>query len=352
MSDKKVKHFYEIKPTVENYWRAIILFGRNSATYKFALAKALHEFKGSKELVKMEDLAPVFSKHIIEHLKHSDRQATNKNSTFLDALRSYSRGEMNETQMLDQTLKKGFVNVIDAFHNVHGEELSNRFYIDERKESGGIRLTDQFYSLTESPQFIEINLETESRWRLVETAWNLRIPNRVLSIDYDETNEELFALDKSLDRVSVTGARTALNGYQKGVCFYCFRDLTINSKGGSNNQEFEDVDVDHFFPHKLKYCADGKAIDGVANLVLACKECNRGTSGKFDRLPKIDFLERLHQRNEYLISSHHPLRENLVLQTGLTTQKRINTLQDVYNCSSMTLGYNKWEPPVCGEAVF
>ena len=348
-----MSRFTDTAPDLETYWRSIILFGRNVASYKFALAKSLIELGGrEQELIRLEDLAEPFARNVCEHLKRNPRQSVSASSKFLDACRAFNSDGISKSDLVTRTTKLGFVNVIDAFHNVHGEELSNRFYIDERKESGGIRLTDQFYSLTESPQFIEINLETESRWRLVETAWNLRIPNRVLSIDYDETNEELFALDKSLDRVSVTGARTALNGYQKGVCFYCFRDLTINSKGGSNNQEFEDVDVDHFFPHKLKYCADGKAIDGVANLVLACKECNRGTSGKFDRLPKIDFLERLHQRNEYLISSHHPLRENLVLQTGLTTQKRINTLQDVYNCSSMTLGYNKWEPPVCGEAAF
>ncbi len=39
--------FYEIEPSLENYWRAVILFGRNVASYKFALAKSLHELKVS-----------------------------------------------------------------------------------------------------------------------------------------------------------------------------------------------------------------------------------------------------------------------------------------------------------------
>jgi hypothetical protein len=30
-------------PSLESQWRAIILFGKNSATYKFAFAKALLE---------------------------------------------------------------------------------------------------------------------------------------------------------------------------------------------------------------------------------------------------------------------------------------------------------------------
>ncbi|WP_188032876.1 hypothetical protein [Psychrobacter sp. ANT_WB68] len=51
-------------------------------------------------------------------------------------------------------------------------------------------------------------------------------------------------------------------------------------------------------------------------MVLACSDCNRGTNGKFAKLLDIKLLERLHTRNEYLIGSHHPLRETLMLQTG------------------------------------
>jgi len=50
---------------------------------------------------------------------------------------------------------------------------------------------------------------------------------------------------------------------------------------------------------------------GVANLVLACTDCNRGVNGKFAHLPALPLLQRLHDRNEYLFTSHHPLRETL-----------------------------------------
>jgi len=365
MSDKEVKHFYEVTPTVENYWRAIILFGRNSASYKFALAKSLFDLRQSSGLIKLEDLAPVFAKHIVEHLSHSDRQGTNPRSAFLDACRSFLQGEMGETELVDVTLRRGFVNVIDAFHNVHGDELPTRFFVDERGDRNGIRLTDEFYELAVMPLFVDLQEETESRWRLVETAWNLRMPNAVLNIDYDQVHEELVAVPDSMRRQAVTKARTALNGYQKGHCFYCFRRLgggsgshtrgdygSPNTRANYGSDSYDGVDVDHFFPHKLRYCADGKAIDGVSNLVLACQECNRGEGGKFDRLPSLDLLERLHQRNEYLISSHHPLRETLIRQTGLTSKHRIKTLQDVYNCSTVTLASEKWKPVACGDALF
>ena len=38
--------FYNNELTLENYWRGVILFGKNSSSYKFALAKALLEKSG------------------------------------------------------------------------------------------------------------------------------------------------------------------------------------------------------------------------------------------------------------------------------------------------------------------
>jgi len=136
-----------------------------------------------------------------------------------------------------------------------------------------------------------------------------------------------------------------LNGYQKGRCFYCYRNISVDP--GSQNL----AEVDHFFPHKLFFCADNKPINGVANLVLACQECNRGMNGKFDRLPTLPLLDRLYRRNEYLIKSHHPLRETLIMQTGMKEPARRSFLQDVYNCSHQTL-VTQWEPEPAGSSVF
>ena len=65
-----MEEFYEIEPTLENYWRSIIVFGRNVASYKFALAKALYDLKASSnDLITMEQLAQPYVKHLLEHLK-------------------------------------------------------------------------------------------------------------------------------------------------------------------------------------------------------------------------------------------------------------------------------------------
>ncbi len=69
--------FTDTSPGLETYWRSIILFGRNVASYKFALAKSLIEIGGREhELIKLEDLAEPFSRHVCEHLKRNPKQST------------------------------------------------------------------------------------------------------------------------------------------------------------------------------------------------------------------------------------------------------------------------------------
>jgi len=339
--------FYEIEPSLENYWRSIILFGRNVASYKFALAKSLYDLKDSgNTFITLEQLAVPFSKHITEHLLTCDKQGTSANSSFLNACRAYNSKELNHDVLIEKTVKMGFNNVIDAFHNVHGSDVPTRFYVDDRKSKGGITLTDEFFKLSEHANYADLEAETESRWRLVETAWEMNLPKHLVQIDY-KAETQAFLGHNHLKRVTITSAKPSLNGYQKGRCFYCYRDISI-MEGLEKS-----ADVDHFFPHVLRQCDSEKPINGVANLVLSCIDCNRGVEGKFDKLPALALLERLNKRNEYLITSHHPLRETLIAQTGYTAAKRHNYLQDAYDCSILHYGVkHKWQPIQQGVSTF
>ena len=78
------------KPTLEAMWRAIVLIGRNTASYKFALAKALIELSNNKSSFTFEDIAKPFSREITEHLKLEPKQATSSKSTSLDYCRKYN----------------------------------------------------------------------------------------------------------------------------------------------------------------------------------------------------------------------------------------------------------------------
>ncbi len=262
-----MSRFYEIEPTLENYWRAIILFGRNTASYKFALAKALYDIQpANKNFIALDELAEPFAKHLCGRIKEHPKQITRDQSTFLDHLASFNQGKISYEEMIKQTIRYGFNNVIDAFHNVHGREIGTRFFVDERKTKGGIQLTDDFFILGEQFQYVNLQEETEARWRLVESAWENNISRNLMLVEYEKESEILIGVNL-VRRTNVTSARSALNGYQKGRCFYCFRDVSIKSTGN------ELADVDHFFPHMLKQCDSNKPIDGVANLVLACRDC-------------------------------------------------------------------------------
>ncbi len=340
MSAVTAEQFVEATPSPVNSLRGVVLFGRNVASYKFALAKSLLELSRSgTELVTLDELAVPFARHLCDHLRDAPRQGTSASSKFLDACRSFNDGAMDQDQLWAATARLGFVNVIDAFHVVGSGEVPTRFFVDDRAASNGIRLTDDLLGL-DDVTVAQTLAETEARWRLVETAWDLEISRSVIAYD-DHTG----LLVPSGRRRSVTSARDALNGYQKGRCFYCYRPV------GTTPLAADLADVDHLFPHKLQALGVLGGLDGIWNLVLACWDCNRGPGGKFDAVPDLAYVERLRTRNEYLISSHHPLRETLRLQTGTSSAERHAHLQQALT-RALEVQPTRWTTPALADPTF
>ena len=337
--------FYQVDPAPENYWRGVILFGNNFATYKFALAHALYEVERQSDLIRLEALALPFSNHICQHLKQAPKQTLNmaKPGPFLKACIQFNNGEITLEQLLQATVKHGFKVVLDAFHNVNGGPIDKQFFINETRESKGIRLTDDFYRLTEAPQFLSLPHETHARWSLVEKAWEMNLPPQLLDVHYDAEEEVLFTrLNRA--RIPLTSCRNSLNGYQKGHCFYCHAPIGLES----GHPQL--ADVDHFIPLSANKEMPGVNLNGVWNLVLACQACNRGENGKFACLPEKDLLARLHARNEYFINSRLPLHEAIINQTGNNEAKRGTFLNDIWN-EALKVILRKWTPPVRGGLI-
>lgn len=315
-------------PSLESQWRALILFGKNSATYKFAFAKSLLELIDKETTsISLKELAKPFSRNITEHLKSSDKQGNSNSSTFLNVCRDYNNEIIDEAQLLKQTERLGFVNVVDAFQNVNGGQIPNLFY--EKDYSRGdkrIVITDDLLRLKESFHFQNFENETEARWKLVETAWNLKINPNLLEVKYDQDASLFFLENDFMKRVDITSVRDSLNGYQKGKCFYSFMDISII-------QGSADIcHVDHFLPHvnKQVHAKNGANINGVWNLVLAHSTMN-STKEKGAKVPNKKYLERLFNRNEFYIISKHPLAETIINQTGRTKDLRKTFLEYQYN---------------------
>ena len=238
--------FQEEHPSLESYWRSVILFGRNVASFKFALAESLIDLsKDGRSDVTLDELAVPFSAHLCDHLKNAPKQTTSTSSRFLEACKQFNENEISSDQLISTTVKLGFNNVIDAFHNVNSSEIPVRFYEKDYSNSQKrIILTDEVFRLQELPGSSNYLHETESRWNLVETAWDLGVSRNILDVRYDE-EKRLFFVNSDFKRRNVTSARGALNGYQKGKCFYCFADIVVSEN------ETNTCDVDHFYPHTL-----------------------------------------------------------------------------------------------------
>lgn len=339
-------NFQENDLSIESQWRALILFGKNSATYKFAFGKALLELASlGKNQIDLKDLSPIFVQSVLEHLKQSDKQGNSASSTFLNACREFNEGKIEYDRLISITTKYGFVNVVDAFQNINGGTVPRKFY---EKDYNGLSkkliLTNELLELKEGVQFQNLNEEVDARWNLVETAWNLNVNPSLLEVKIDDQLQTLYLESDFMRRKDITSARASLNGYQKGKCFYSFQDISIVP--GSENI----CEVDHFFPHvhKLKISDAGANVNGVWNLVLAEKYVNLHKSAK---VPEIKYLERLFKRNEFYIASKHPLGETIINQTGKTKQERIKFLQKQYDLS-LNLSIQKWSPMMELEPTF
>ena len=132
--------FVETNPTREDYWRSVILFGRNAACYKFALAKSLLELATKeRDFIRLDELALPFAQYIAEHVKQVDKQGTSHSSRFLRrAVRQFNKGELEKDALIRKTLSLGFENVIDAFHMVNKGPIPIEFFVDDRKHRRGI----------------------------------------------------------------------------------------------------------------------------------------------------------------------------------------------------------------------
>lgn len=147
-----------------------------------------------------------------------------------------------------------------------------------------------------------------------------------------------------MKRFNITSVRDALNGYQKGKCFYSYQDISIRS------QNYILCDVDHFLPHtnKMRHSSEGVNINGVWNLVLADSSVNRVKNA---RVPERKFLYRLFNRNQFYIQSKHPSAETIINQTGIPKNARKLFMERQYNIA-LSNSIHTWRPQIELKGTF
>ena len=310
--EKTLADFREDDLSNETIWRSIVLFGKNTASYKFSLAKGILDLaKKGKSIISYKELAQAYAPHLLEHYKTGLNQDTRgTDSALARTYKDYVKGDVSYDELISFTATKGFNNVVPRFHNVGGGLPFEFYEYDESAKQ--LVLSDRLYELQSDSGFL-LETEVEARWNLVETAWNVGIPSNLLEIKIDDGGKELYVEGVNY-RKSVTAARDALSGYQKGKCFYSNRSIDISN-----------IDVDHFFPVSKQSLHGGDNLNGVWNLVLAELSINRSKS---DKRADEYYLTKLYERNEFYIASRHPLGETIAKQTGATSELRLQFLKE------------------------
>ena len=137
---------------------------RNSASYKFVFAKSLLSIAEQERNSISRRTCNSISKEIVNHLKKNPVQGTSKSSKFLDSCRSFIANDLSLDELHSKTAQLGFKDVVDAFHNVHGEVVDNPFY---RKDYSGsskkLVFTDDLFKLKETTQFGNLMPEMKLR---------------------------------------------------------------------------------------------------------------------------------------------------------------------------------------------
>jgi len=302
----------------KDFWRAILLYGRNAATYKIALAQSLIELTDEdKNIVTLDELAAKFFNLYKDRLKNKNMpQLYQKNRiTVMERIiMNYETDNITETKAIENVARRAFNDVIPRFHTVYGSEIPIKFY---EYNDGKLILTDNIHEIISNNDEKQIKSEVLSRWDLLEAAFEINNKNGKLINDIRK-----FYIKNGYERTDITHNIPVLNSYQNDTCFYC----------GEKMQEGQ-IEVDHVIPRQLVQH------DQIWNLVLAHGFCN---NQKLDALPSKEYIIKLINRNEHFIKSNHPIKNKLIKQLGETFYERKKYIQKVYEDAKIAIGFT-WE---------
>ncbi len=296
-------------------WRAIILYGLNTATYNIALGRSLeHLARTGRDRVTVPELAAIFFDLYHERLRAGNRPQLshpNRLTVMERVIALYDTGKIDREEATARVAAGAFGDVAPRFHTVGDSGVPVRFYV---VSSSGLVLTDATFQLFAQPNAESLGAELGARWDLLEAAFSLKREGGQLANDL-----RLVYLEQGYARRSVTHLRAVLHGYQQGRCFYC-RELIPLSTGH----------VDHVIPRQFVQH------DEPWNLVLAHALCNEQKS---DLLPSERSIAMLVARNEHLIASNHPLKQQFMAQLGQTPDARRRAVLRTYEDAKQVMPY-------------
>lgn len=196
------------------YFRSIVLFGSNTASYKFALSRALLALATEgRSRVTLPELAPYFTAPLLTHVQRGKRQGTVPTSVFLEGAAAHLHGRLDVDSFHALTVQHAFRYVLDVYHRLPGDESATEFFQLERGRPRILVLTDALLALSPADRQV-LEAETEARWDLAEHAWTegSAAETQGRSPTYEEASGDLVMVPwRHQTRVSPQGRMGKIN---------------------------------------------------------------------------------------------------------------------------------------------
>ena len=299
-------------------WRALVLYGLNTATYKIALAKTLLELAQSQQTeVAWSELSQRFFNQYQWRLEANGGMPQSglagRRTKMERIVAEYRTGQVSEADAIAKVGNEAFSDVIRRFHNLgKTQELQGTFY--EIEFGNRLLLKDAIFEIVDDAA--SLNQEIDARWSLLEGAYTIQAG------DFELANSirDIYIAD-GYSRRDLTPNIPFLQGYQGNRCFYCAEPIS------------SDVHVDHVLPRQVIQH------DEIWNLVLAHEYCNLQ---KEDRIVGEHFIKKLIARNENIMGSNHPWKKKIASALGTSPSQRSKATHTHYKNVCDVLGWNYW----------
>lgn len=242
-------------------WHSIVLRGRNSATYKMALAWCIVQFiERGRMRVTRDELAQAFLDVYVDRLKNGMPQLSDPahTSAMERVVHGYSSGQVDRAHAVAQVRAEAFNDVLDAFHTVDSVGVPVRFFsVDEF----GLTVTEEARWVITREGTANILAELAAKWSDLEFSWSRNrraargVTERDVSIwvaDVGSIARRKFGWCRAVPYRETVSTGSDIRAFADGVC----RDLASDTKVALG------FECPLFIPVPEKALDLGKARDG------------------------------------------------------------------------------------------
>ncbi len=316
--------------TDKDYWHFLISFGRNASTYKPAWGKILADLgrTNSDKKIRLSELAEqLFNNYnertLANHLPQMGQLG--KQTVMEHKLAEFRLGRITKEKAVKEVTENVKVMVAQKFHTLNGLPIPRPFYTLS-DDGYSIQPNDSLFNVFADNQNKHLDNEMDSRWDCLEIGYSQMQQSFSLDVNLEKEGEE-YIINKE-ERKNLTPLRYVLDQYQHNTCFYCGEEL------------YEPIHVDHVIPYQAILH------NQIWNLVLSHESCNED---KLDFIPSMKFIEKLKERNEFVLKSDLPLKQLLKKDLGNSYQERMKQVDKQYDYAKrkiirMWRGKNDYDP--------